>query len=158
MVRSQRPAFDFYVMVVTSDAVVHYYRLDVVAGGECRLGKVGVVMVWLASVVYLCPAPLPPPLLHPALDQPPRTHTPHSTLRVPLFVCFLRVYACGSLDHHSPTPSHYFSCKSVSCLSPLTPFSLVLAACPPRSLWSGTASLRPSAARSFPEGWCCCIL
>ncbi len=50
------PAFDFYVMVVTSDAVVHYYRLDVVAGGECRLGKVGVVMVWLASVVYLCPA------------------------------------------------------------------------------------------------------
>lgn len=40
---SADPVFDFYVMVVTSDAVVHYYRLDVTAGGECRLGKEFVV-------------------------------------------------------------------------------------------------------------------
>ena len=36
-----------FVLIVTSDAVVHYYRLDTAKGGECKLEK---VRVWVRCV------------------------------------------------------------------------------------------------------------
>jgi hypothetical protein len=45
-----------FVLIVTSDAVVHYYRMDTSRGGECKLEKVSSTKPVLDSSVHrVCP-------------------------------------------------------------------------------------------------------